>query len=134
MRCLLRVSHAALTRAPRAWRLLCGTRRAALGLPPLALLTVDLVGATSQAPLARKLSSSGLRELEAAQEAARDAAAAQGATRAARASAGGGGGASAAGAQLPPPHDGGGARRGVVGAPAALPHALPAAQQACKGV
>jgi hypothetical protein len=30
---------------------------------------VDLVGATSQAPLARKLSSSGLRELEAAQEA-----------------------------------------------------------------
>ncbi len=105
-------------------------------MPPLALLTVDLVGATSQAPLARKLSSSGLRELEAAQEAARDAAAAQGATRAARASASAGGGgaaASAAGAQLPPPHDGGAARRGVVGAPAALPHALPAAQQACKG-
>ena len=44
-------------------------RSAARGFPPLRLLTVDLVGATSQAPLSRKLSSSGLRELEAAAEA-----------------------------------------------------------------
>jgi len=40
-------------------------QRAARSFPPLAMLIVDLVGAASQAPLARKLSSSGLRALEA---------------------------------------------------------------------
>ena len=50
-------------------------QRAARGYPPLQMLTVDLVGADSQSPMARKLSSSGLRALEAeAEEApARDA-------------------------------------------------------------
>ena len=39
-------------------------QREARGFPPLFLLTVDLVGATVQTPLARKLSSSALREQE----------------------------------------------------------------------
>jgi len=39
-------------------------QRAERGFVPLRLLTVDLVGAASQEPLARKLSSSSLREME----------------------------------------------------------------------
>lgn len=58
-----------ISRETAAGGLALQAQRQQAGLAPLVLLVVDLVGATSQAPLARKLSSSGLRELEAAQEA-----------------------------------------------------------------
>jgi phosphopantetheine adenylyltransferase len=85
-------------------------QRAAAGFAPLVLLVVDLVGATSQAPLARKLSSSGLRELEAAQEARE-------AGRLQRAASGGAAGGAASGATD-------GAAGGANGAAAATPSGM----------
>jgi hypothetical protein len=149
-----RPTHASHLSLSRSFSFFPVRNSAQYGFPPLALLIVDLVGATSQAPLARKLSSSGLREMEAAQEAAREAGAARrnsigsngsgggggGAGGAAGGSSAGGGGGSGGGVFGSSPSAGEGLRlpRGVLGAaspplPPAMPPPRPPAQHACNG-